>query len=221
MPNPMLAAAALAALTPTLPEHDEPNAPRHAPPVVTEYAAITELGSLGGGYTEAKAVNDLGQVVGFSFDAYGRRRAFFWDSTIGMVDLNMFIAPADRTRWTLRSADGISNGGYIVGSGFYLGDHHRDTRAFRILLPGFNPSPPDCPADRTSSSGGPPDGIVNIFDLNDFMERYAIESAPGYTGPITCDYSGPDGLAPDGKVNIYDLNYYLSLWQASLGPCPQ
>ena len=47
---------------------------------------MIDLGTLGGGSSIAYAVNDLGQVVGTSFDA-GVSHAFSWTSADGMIAL--------------------------------------------------------------------------------------------------------------------------------------
>ena len=39
---------------------------------------ITDLGSLGGLYTEPQSINDIGQIVGYSQDANANRHAFIW-----------------------------------------------------------------------------------------------------------------------------------------------
>ncbi len=207
------AVAAIAALLLAVPAH--PGSAQEPTPPLTRSAEIQLIGSLGGNYTEARAINDLGQVVGFSFDQQGRRRAFFWDASIGIVDLNDHLSAGDGERWTLRSAEGINNIGQIVGAGWYADSNQTITAAFSLNLP----SGIFCRADRTGSNGVP-DGRVDIADLNDFLERYAIETSPGYTGPLTCDYAGVAGPQPDGRVTIHDLNFYITLWTASLGPCP-
>lgn len=207
------AVAAIAALMLTVPAN--PNTDREPTPPIARSAEIHMIGSLGGNYTEARGVNDLGQVVGFSFDQQGRRRAFLWDASIGIVDLNEYLAPADAERWTLRSAEGINNAGQIVGAGWYADSNQTITAAFSLSLPHVM----FCPADRTGSAGVP-DGRVDIADLNNFLERYAIETSPGYSGPLTCDYVGPSSTQPDGRVTVHDLNFYIGLWINNQGPCP-
>ncbi|MFB2980529.1 DUF3466 family protein [Microseira sp. BLCC-F43] len=50
-------------------------------------SGMIDLGSLGGNYGRASAINDLGQVVGTSYTADGLRRAFLWEKSSGMIDL--------------------------------------------------------------------------------------------------------------------------------------
>ena len=48
---------------------------------------MVDLGTLGGSYSVALAVNDSGQVVGSSSPRRRRPHAFSWTQTGGMVDL--------------------------------------------------------------------------------------------------------------------------------------
>jgi probable HAF family extracellular repeat protein len=81
----------------------------------------TEIGTLGGKASEARAVNNGGQAVGHSLNAAGARRAFLWDATSGMRDLNTIQGPdgvsAASLGWTLTAAYNINNNGQIVGHG--------------------------------------------------------------------------------------------------------
>jgi probable HAF family extracellular repeat protein len=55
-----------------------------------------DLGTLGGAASEARAINSLGQVVGWSFDQEGVQQAFFWDgsSMVALPHLGSFGANA-------------------------------------------------------------------------------------------------------------------------------
>jgi probable HAF family extracellular repeat protein len=89
------------------------------------------LGDLEGGYQNSTAydINNKGQVVGFgsvttSSDA---SRAFIWDATNGMVDLNTLIDPADPMyggAFRLIEAQGINDLGQIVGYGVFGRTEH-------------------------------------------------------------------------------------------------
>jgi len=77
---------------------------------------MTDLRTLGGTSSVAKGINKSGQVVGWSDNSSGERRAFLYDSTNGMKDLNDSI-PAD-LGWTLYEAAGINTEGKIAASSY-------------------------------------------------------------------------------------------------------
>jgi probable HAF family extracellular repeat protein len=112
---------------------------------------MTDLGTLGGASSDARGLNDDGDVVGTAQNAAGQARAFLWRNGV-MTDLNTLVPP--ETGWVLESAAAISNGDQIVGYGTFNGKR----RAF-LLTP---------PTDLEARIGGtisqhdsnlPPDGI--------------------------------------------------------------
>lgn len=106
-----------------------------------------DLGSLGGNMSYGRAINNQGMVVGTS-DA----RAFLWDGS-QMLDLNDLIDPA--SGWVLRAANGINDGGEIVG----VGTHHGWPAAFMLVH--------GCLADVNH------DGTLNFFDVQTFLNWFA------------------------------------------------
>jgi len=68
---------------------------------------VTDLGTLGGDFSEALAVNDSGQVVGWAPNSRGYPRAFAWQNG-AMADLGTLGGPSS---W----ACGISNSGQVAG----------------------------------------------------------------------------------------------------------
>jgi probable HAF family extracellular repeat protein len=72
---------------------------------------MIDLGTLGSNnYSDAVAVNDHGQVVGYSSSAAGSPHAFSWTARGGMVDLDPFLSGG----YSLAFA--VNNRGQIVGS---------------------------------------------------------------------------------------------------------
>jgi len=57
-----------------------------------EDGAMRDLGTLGGGYSWAEAINDRGQVVGSSIGKSGYRHAVIWEAG-SMVDLGTLGGP--------------------------------------------------------------------------------------------------------------------------------
>ena len=89
---------------------------------------MRDIGTLGGQNSRAQAVNTAGTVVGFSQVASGSIRAFMWRDGV-MTDLNTLLPP--QSGWVVKSANGISEGGQIVGTGTFKGV----TRAFLLTPP--------------------------------------------------------------------------------------
>ena len=56
--------------------------------------SLVDLGTLGGRSSLATAVNERGQVIGYSFTADGSYHGFFWTAQGGMVDLGTLVEPA-------------------------------------------------------------------------------------------------------------------------------
>jgi probable HAF family extracellular repeat protein len=80
--------------------------------------SLIDLGTLGGGESQALDLNDSNQVVGYALDAGGAPRAFLFSDANGngvadpgeMVDLRAL--PGDAASY----AYGVSNGGQVVGT---------------------------------------------------------------------------------------------------------
>ena len=80
---------------------------------------MTDLGTLGGSYSNAFGINDAGQVVGAANTPnIGPQHAFLYSTGV-MIDLNSLL-PAS-SGWVLDSANAINNSGQIVGTGKHNG----------------------------------------------------------------------------------------------------
>ena len=69
---------------------------------------LIKIGTLGGPYSEAQAINNSGQVVGASYNRVYQKRAFVWSPETGITDLGTLGGP-----WSW--AYGINNSGQVVG----------------------------------------------------------------------------------------------------------
>jgi probable HAF family extracellular repeat protein len=73
--------------------------------------------------TSANAINNAGEVVGFSYlsglDPHAPLHATIWDGTTP-IDLNSVLDQSG-IGWTLEDAQGINSRGQIVGYGIYGG----------------------------------------------------------------------------------------------------
>lgn len=76
---------------------------------------MTDLGILPGGanYSEANAINDLGEIVGDGFTQTADDAFVYYNGK--MIDLNTLLPP--NSGWSLTQAYGINNAGQIVGWG--------------------------------------------------------------------------------------------------------
>ena len=79
---------------------------------------MQDLGTLGGAISEAHAINDAGDVVGYAWNSNSQSRAFLY-SVGEMIDLNSLICP--ESGWVLHDAHDINNSGQIVGWGVISG----------------------------------------------------------------------------------------------------
>jgi probable HAF family extracellular repeat protein len=84
---------------------------------------MVDLGTLGGPTSEARGINDLGQVVGRADSSFtaGSYRAFVWDSNSGMQNLGTFGLSVNLDGLNFGSeANAINDHGQVVGSVYSL-----------------------------------------------------------------------------------------------------
>ena len=154
------------------------------------------LGDLPGDFFDSFALGVSGDgsvVVGRGRAA--STRAFIWDATNGMQDLNLVLETQydlNLTGWTLHQAWAISDDGLtIVGWGI---NPDGKQEAWITTLP----APPECPADLND------DGSVNVTDLLSLLGGWGPN--PGH----------PADINDDGTVSVTDLLAILGAW----GECP-
>ena len=90
---------------------------------------VIDLGTLGGSFSQARAVNASGQVVGTSTtDGDAETHAFSWTATGGMIDLGTLGGSESSVnfKWPLRV---VNDSGQVVGSSSIAGD--AEVHAFR------------------------------------------------------------------------------------------
>jgi len=75
----------------------------------TPGVGVQDLGTLGGTRSEAYALNEQGQIVGYSTTATGARHAFLWTPGVGMQDLGVLAGGL------ASAARGINDRGEVVG----------------------------------------------------------------------------------------------------------
>jgi probable HAF family extracellular repeat protein len=103
---------------------------------------MRDLGTLGGTTSFALALNNFGQVAGFSRTALDVDHAFLYTGTPGvdgaMIDLDAWLDanyPIEGANWTLTKALGLNDTGFITGYGTYddgPGGLTDGTRAFLL-----------------------------------------------------------------------------------------
>jgi hypothetical protein len=134
-------------------------------------------------------------------------RAFIWDATNGLRDLNTVLTGLglDLGGWVLREARGISaDGRVIVGTGT---NPDGNFEAWRVEL-----TPPILRGDANC------DGAVDFFDIDPFL--LALFDLPNYQATY-CDGSL---VAADvdcsGAIDFFDIDPFLSCLFSTCPPCP-
>jgi probable HAF family extracellular repeat protein len=89
------------------------------------------LGTLGGTMSAALAVDNNGDVAGWSTTAANEMHAFLWQNGT-MTDLNDLLP--SNSGWVLTSATALNNAGVVVGDGQFNGVQH----AFRLTITSQN-----------------------------------------------------------------------------------
>ncbi|MDB5319093.1 MAG: extracellular repeat protein family [Phycisphaerales bacterium] len=141
--------------------------------------AMSDLGTLGGHYSYANAINNKNQIVGGSFTdaADSTFHAFLSDGATPMIDLNANVT-SKAADWVLSSASGINDHGAIVGAGTRAGERH----GFMLV--------PLAQGDANA------DGAVDFLDLATLAQSYNTSGSQDWEHG---DFNG------DGAVDFLDL----------------
>ena len=116
---------------------------------------MTDLGTLGGSYSQGFGINDSGQVTGYSLTTGNSDvRPFLYTPGTGMVDLNTLLPSG--SGWTLVFANGINDAGQITGVGT---NPNSETHAF-LLSPATVPF--SAFAAKLEISGTPPTSFETV-----------------------------------------------------------
>jgi probable HAF family extracellular repeat protein len=174
-------------------------------------AGMVGLGDLPGGavLSAAYATNADGSIIVGSAGVQGScgpfgcqtaPRAFVWDATHGLRDLNVVLAELglNLNGWVLTEARGISaNGRVIVGTGT---NPAGNVEAWRVDLG----AAPPCYANCDGSTAAP---ILNVNDFTCFMNRYAGGDP----------YANCDGSTVVPVLNVNDFTCFMNKYAAG---CP-
>jgi probable HAF family extracellular repeat protein len=88
--------------------------PGYRPFLWDDENGIQDLGTLGGDYARALAINDAGVIVGESWTATDIDHPFLYDET-GMHDLRSVIGAEAGSQWVIDSLEDINDRGQVIG----------------------------------------------------------------------------------------------------------
>lgn len=157
----------------------------------TAATGIVSLGTLpGGSLSIATASNTDGSIiVGFGDDALGITRAWIWTQRCGAMrdlqtELITVYGQANAAGWTLTTADGISDTGFVAGSGIDpAGNTQIWTSQISRCWADFNGDGVLSPADTVAFNAAflagslradcDCDGVLTLFDFTCFNAQFA------------------------------------------------
>ena len=140
--------------------------------------SMIDLGTFGGEKSEAVAINNSGQIVGWTETEDGTKHAFLTNaaSPNTLIDLNGYLTPRELEQWRLEKPIAINNAGQILTEARYIGGcflYGVCTRHYTLLLtPTTSPfsldwQNPDGAVDVNGDGAvSPLDALLVINDLN-------------------------------------------------------
>jgi chitinase len=164
---------------------------------------MTDLGDLGGGAAQARAVNNNRTIAGFSLvdDTYWH--AFKWTFEYGMIDLGTFGGNESR-------AYAMNDAGHIVGQAEYPdGTLHGFVWMDGVMYDLNNFIVPDVAITITNAKGINNDGVISSIG------EHPDGSFSTYLLSPMDDFI-PEDVNSDGYVNVVDLLAVVGSW----GECP-
>lgn len=95
-------------------------------PAQADYRTIIDIGTLGGDFSLAWSINDVGQIAGYSTTAEGDTQYFVMDiATLAMTDLGITKPGTEPNFWAMGPDVVVGNNGQVVGAGLWDGEGQR------------------------------------------------------------------------------------------------
>jgi len=104
-----------------------------SPPAMAQSYIITELGTLGGTYSEARGINDAGQVVGMSHNSGGDDRPALWENGL-VFDVGVLSGDDEGKAFDINEAGQIAGHSWNGTRGAFLDDGGTKTDISTLLL---------------------------------------------------------------------------------------